>query len=278
MKRCVGLAVDQNPTYEFFAPLTAAVWQRLVGYHPIIICIGLEEHWARSRSSSLVLEKLRSRGAEVSFVQAIEGYRTANMAQVSRMYAFASHSAMPDDYVLTSDVDMWPLAPAWFHENEPTPGAVAVLYANSPSRFPMCYIGAHAGTWKELMLDPFGIPLQNVTELVHRHMRTYLSPQTSAPDAWQHDEEFLTNRIHQLPGYPDRCRLVRRPRGEPFPDRIDRVAWPGTPSLSGKLDAHLLRNGFGQHWPKLRELLGLIDRDLSHWGTSYHDEYVRTRS
>lgn len=242
MSRHAIVATDAHPHYSFFAPLTAEMWRR-AGYEPIVLLIGEE-----SRSMGVAVRRLSDSGVRCERVCALPGYRTCNLSQIARIYGFAL--AAPGDYVIVSDMDMWPLAGEWFQRNEAAPGHLALLYANNRQRFPMCYVGAEARVWREVCQVP---DAGTVEQLAHAHLLRHLSPATHAPDAWQHDEEWLTARIHEWPGYPDRCHFVNRAAGEPPADRLDRSAWAGRGPQH--LDAHLLRPGYA-HWPQLLATYG----------------------
>lgn len=268
-----SLSSDQHPAYEFFVPLSAAVWRHRIGFEPIVTLVGYEEEWLAKRTSKLVLDELEKQDIDPTFVSTPEGYRSANVAQAARMYAAfhpTFHPHLSDgDVTITTDIDMWPIDRDWFCRHLPNPGIVTSYYGNFPSRFPMCYVAADVATWREMHGYQRGC---SIADTVRMHMLKYLRPTTAAPDAWQHDEEYLTARIHALGAH--RINMVRRPDGDPFPDRIDRVVWPHELELGGKKDAHLLRPGYEPtHWPRLRALFKKLCPDLVGWADEYTDRY-----
>jgi hypothetical protein len=266
----VALASDQHPAYQFFVPLSAAVWMRRVSpWKPIVILVGSELEWWGKSTSLTVLGMLEQLKITPHFVECPAGSRSANVAQIARMYAAYTFGMEDDDVIVTSDIDMWPVDGSWFTHHLPVARQVTSYYGNFPSRFPMCYVAADVATWREMHGYQRGCALGDVVEM---HMLKHLRPETAAPDAWQHDEEYLTARIHALG--PDRLKKVIRPSGDPFPDRIDRVCWPHELELGGKRDAHLLRPGSDlPNWGRLRTLLHKLCPDLVGWADEYAAVY-----
>lgn len=265
-----SIATDQHPVYECFAPLTAAVWRERIGFTPLVTLVGYEEEWLARPRSRFVMDELRTMDIRPIFVRVPEGYRSANVAQIARMYAPLELN--PEQVAITADIDMWPIDRDWFCRHLPNPSTVTTYYANFPSRFPMCYVAANSDTWFAM----HGLDRRNhwgeVESATTAHMLQHLSPETSPPDAWQHDEEYLTARIHSLG--PSRLNSVIRPSGDPFPDRIDRIVWPHEIALGGKKDAHLLRPAFSpSNWRQLRQLLGKLCPNLVSWADAYIDRY-----
>lgn len=81
----------------------------------------------------------------------------ATISQVARLYAgMLNYSTGPDTYLLTGDIDMWPVSYSHFH-NIDTKKSVFLDYANAYAHnknevmYPICYIGATARTWQEIM-------------------------------------------------------------------------------------------------------------------------------
>lgn len=269
MTNYVALSSDQNPIYQFFLPLTCAVWRERIGIEPLPVLVGDRHEWLRTLSGTIILHYLeRKLGLMPIFVRAPEGYRTSNTAQIARMYAAFDYVIDNDDVVMTSDIDMWPIDRDWFLAHLPDPGKVTSYYANFPSRFPMCYVAANRATWFKLHgYRPGEIPVEQAVRL---HMTRNLKPETAPADAWQHDEEYLTARIHALGS--EYLQSVTRPPGDPFPDRIDRVNWPWPGySLDGKKDAHLLRPAWhtNEKWPYTRALLEKLCPSIVGWANEY---------
>lgn len=266
------ISADTHPMYAFFAPLTALVWRHVVGYEPIVVLVGARDEWGRL---SAVRQAMIDRGITYTRIDVPDGYRSSTVAQVARLYGWMLGHG--DDHVIVSDVDMWPLSRRWFQQGEAGTHQVSVLYANNRTRFPICYVAAHARTWCEMI---YGRPAEEeiqralfLEERVHEHMRLYQSPTTAAADAWQHDEEWLTARIHGWAGYPHRVRFIDRAAGDPPHDRLDRSAW--LRFVGEHVDAHLLRPG-PQNWPALRDLLSRIAPSELDWADSYVQAFSRS--
>jgi hypothetical protein len=81
----------------------------------------------------------------------------ATVSQVARLYAgMLNYSTGPDTYLLTCDIDMWPVSYSHFHNKDPKK-SVFLDYANAYAHnknevmYPICYIGANVRTWQEIM-------------------------------------------------------------------------------------------------------------------------------
>jgi hypothetical protein len=258
--------IDSNPLYAFFAPLTALVWNAL-GYRALVIVI----EGSTSPATQLVHRELEGLPCDIVRLLPPAGHLTATVAQIARIYAWSAAVVQDNDYVLTTDADMWPLAPAWFERGECQPSGFSLLYANNRTRFPMCYLGGHKAIWHEII--GAGGTFQ---ERVDHHLSVHLGPGGHPSDAWQHDEEFVTGRIHAWSGFPARCMCVDRASGEPPADRIDRADWPRSFDLTQRIDAHLLRPGYTvDNWPHLEKLFYALCPAHEAWAAVYHRMFIQ---
>lgn len=175
----VALASDANPHYAIYAPIVCRLWRRL-GYTPLLT---LHDGYGWDTAlGSYVLEKLAG-FRHIARVPSVAPLSAGNTMRVVRLAAAAFLDVMPEDFILTADMDMAPLGRELF-EFAPSLGRIVLLrgdaYGNLAStppllangepalisglfRFPLCYVGMEAQIWRELF------PLtDNVTESVRR--------------------------------------------------------------------------------------------------------------
>lgn len=189
---------------------------------------------------------------------------------------------------------MWPVSPTHFKEQvERNAKELHLLYANAyppppgrslPVMYPICYVGAHASTWKELMKPS---STNNFTQEVTVQLENgahvykdswYIGTKDSSP-RWYYDQILLGQRVASWGGCPDKCYLgIRSPRV----DRIDRGWWNfrGPQDLPGKIDCHVLRPGTDDTaWSKLHVLLAaLLDEQQLSWVDEYRAGFLRLYS
>ena len=87
------LSVDSNPDYLFFVPMTCAFWKE-IDYQPFVILVdtGIEPELR-----DLIFTETEKVGGHIKVLEHIEGYRTCNVAQISRLYAAADDYFSEDD-------------------------------------------------------------------------------------------------------------------------------------------------------------------------------------
>jgi hypothetical protein len=264
-RKTVVLSATNDPIYAFFAPLTALVWRRVAGFQPLLLLIGSSAEWECDAGSATVLAESR-RHAEVAFVPRRAGVPDHSLAQVVRLCAFALDGA-DDDYLLVSDIDMWPLAAGHFHAGNPQREFHIVnADAYDGHRFPMCYLAGRRAAWREIFSGE-GVGLDAALARI---------PWPADPD-WHFDECYATARLRVARDFERRIELLSRPSG-PDHGRLDRANWR-LPPHAGLTDAHLPRPGFTvDHWPQLRSVLEpLLSTDEFRSAVAYRDRYLATR-
>ena len=112
MKKYSILSVNSNPDYLFLAPITAAFWVD-IGYIPFIMVVDKDFNPILKK---MVLSLTEKEGALVHNLEHIEGFRTCNVAQLSRLYAAASNHFEDSDYLITDDIDKIPVDFMWFNQ------------------------------------------------------------------------------------------------------------------------------------------------------------------
>lgn len=273
---------DPNDTYSFFIPIVARAWKRL-GYSPVSLLLGKEQLWTSNPKDAFCLQKTKEE-SQVFFVSGVDGYRNATVMQVCRVVASAIQSFHEDDYLLTSDVDMIPLSGSYFKSQDiqkrfhifSADAYADITKGLFPPKFPMCYLGARAGLWRDIM----GIRTDFDSE-VAKVVRC-------SGGEWGHDEMYCSARIMNHPvfkgdlrrehgGYSKgECQLMIRTWPFGHADRrADRDGWcfDGRRDL---IDAHCFRPGYKDP-QALLALLRVYFQDDMGFFQAYIDEYVKLK-
>lgn len=288
------ISSDKSPTYSFFAPLCSLFWTRR-GFRPLLVLVGTAEEWLADPRRRLELERSREVGAVVHFMPYFHGADgmfpggrppTATAAQCARLFASSLPGVQADDYLLTGDVDMLTLGP-WVGgavDARPLQLYFSNAYSSGPCPhdggktnpcpcFPICYIGAQAKIWREIVGTDIGAALN--------------AAPVGADDAmllWNHDEKWLGQKIRSWYGFPTLTQQIERnfDRGQWRLDRSDwkvgDAAWRAEhePFLHGVADAHLPRPGYTDEvWPTIRPLLeAALPKKLVAWCDDYREAWV----
>ena len=260
-------STDHNPTYAWFAPLSSLMWQRVVGFKPVVAAVGPVDPW--------LLEQTAATGADVVRICNVKGVSSASMSQFCRLFPYLMGPVNEYDYLMLVDIDAWPMQRDIF---QPTGADLDLIFPNwCMPFFPMGYNGALLSTWRAMV----GVEATCVEEAVIKVMQTHpeLIKRTNSKHhdpLWNFDEAYITERIRAWPGFPDRCRQYARVGGDLLNDRIDRIRWPSEPRPDGMVDAHLLRPGWtDENWPRIRPLLAALlpAADLA-WADQYRAAYL----
>jgi len=233
------------------------LWQKYIGFCPIVYLVGDINKWMKASVESLVIKEARKLGAEIHFIPYTSEYKESTIAQMSRIFA-ASSERYPDTYFLTSDIDMLPLSREWF--NSQVEGKCVDIKCPDcgPHNYPICYIGASSMIWREFM------GLKSDTEAsieaqIEERLKADIEVGGDALTEWCYDEVLVSRRITAWSGYSDSFNITIRPGGPPV-DRVDRSCWPETLGAIEKyVDCHSLRPGHtDENWNKIHKLLVLI--------------------
>jgi hypothetical protein len=283
--RRVVFSTNVIQDYAFLAPLTALMWRAIVGYQPIILCVGTPEQWndrEANPAGHVALKAMQEVGAQVHHIPALEGHRDSTVAQVSRL--FASALPLPEStYLITGDADMFPMSKEFFTAVDRSK-PMHVLFANAymkdigggklvpEGKYPICYLGATVGTWRRVMQIPkAGGGLVN--ELRYQ-LDAGLGRDAGSDSAWNYDEVLFMVRFAEWAG---RNQAQMRDRsGAPPRDRIDRGDWNNAPPIASASDAHLLRPAHrDDNWAKVRPLLeAKLTAAQMEWVDKYRAEFV----
>lgn len=262
MRRFVANSTDKNDFYSFFMPIVCHVWKRYIGYDPIAILQGPESSWLDTPKNEYVLQMVRQ-CAHTCFVEDVPGFRVSTVMQLSRMFASLLPCMEGEDYLLTSDVDMVPLSPSYFHGQDLEYrfnlfGADAyadISKGAHPPKYPMCYIGATAASWRSVL----GTKSADVQGEVASALRGRL-------DCWDNDEMYFAGKLQSHPWYAGEfeqitgerfekgaCECIPRRWNPRASKRIDREVW----FFNGEtdmIDCHAYRPGYDS-WELLLRIL-----------------------
>ena len=241
MEKYSILSVDSNPDYLFFVPLACAFWRKL-GYKPYVILV---EDQINKEVLDLILEFSASADPHINFFKTIEGYRTCNVAQISRLYAAADPIFNEDDYLIVDDMDKLVIADDWFNQQDHSKD----IHIYDPDeldfkRLKMGNIGMKTKVWKEVLEIQEDSLRGNLTRILEK----YLSPDSTWDDGWNLDEFILTNAVFKSKYYNSDnsqffCRGANQYGGRK--GRICRSMWPQTFEMymkDGLIDVHLHRD------------------------------------
>jgi hypothetical protein len=269
--RTVIVSSDLSPDYYYFLPLVAALWTQRIGFDVTMLLVGSAASWWSDPRAALAVRRAMSIGARPKFVE-VEGHRTSTVAQTSRLMGFL---ACPDQYILTSDADMWPLDKEWLQQRS---GSFTVLYANAygGNRWPICYLGGERSAWSEIM-EPASA---DISAAVQALLDSGLGREATSDANWNFDEQVFAGRLR---GWSRFGEVGMIPRGIDSRGmaRIDRAEsnqahWTPPSSIDPYIDAHVGRPGFsdfnwGRYLPIFRDALGDA---WSAWADEYRREIV----
>lgn len=260
----VVFGTSTHAMYSFFAPLTALMWQRVGARTPLPILIGTRAHW--EQAEPLVLHALEELGAEVRFLSGPAEWEPYAPAQLCRLYAYLLPGIDPDDDLLTTDVDAWPLQAAAYRPRDAD--VMVCMRHGGWHLFPIGYLWAKARVWREILGSPATTIEQALEDIAD-------SLQRGRPP-WSLDEEMITAKIKAWSGYPNRLELIERPNACEG-TRLSRCCWPAQPiPLDGYIDSHHLRPGWmPETWPRLHWVFqALLPPKDMQWVDDYYRRYM----
>lgn len=244
--RRVIFSVSANPIYDFWAPLTCVIWREVTTYDPFLILIDPVEKWVSTTRGKLIMDALEDIGQEKRMPSNIPKNPRILMSKLARWYA-CGLGVNRGDYLLTADIDIWPLQHEWFLQTQEGGAAMDFYYANAHEnrkQHATCYIGGLARMWQEMVgmnLQDGILTFEGAMERAHENLRL------KSYEAWRSDEVYMASQIKSWTRYPKECNFIDR-KGHPPEDRIDRSSWPShyvmaadKKWLEGKVDAHLPR-------------------------------------
>ena len=251
MKKHVVFSYNSvNPDYSYFAPLTAWAWKKF-GWYPVCIAVGDQD----TLTDKLIRQN--SHHTQWIYCNEIAGYRSATVAQISRLYAARYISGL----IMTADVDMIPLSNYWSQSNDMT---VFGYDLTDHTEFPICYLSMLDEAWTKVMQ----LDLNRIDQLIRRDLDSM--PNAKSDDFykfWGVDQQLITQRL--TPFNPVQIKRGREANGLAC-GRVDRASW--TLSLSTLIDAHLPQQVYHKGREKyFDDMMGLLHHvwPEEDWGWFY---------
>lgn len=261
MKKYVVLSCNDVKKYYYYLPLVVWAWKQL-GWDVIVF---YHTKTQTPLDQFDALEVANAMNCKIVLLHDIVEFKSETIAQVSRLYAA---NEIPHGYLMTSDVDMLPLSDYWHSDVDKftTWGRDLTDY-----HYPICYIGAPAYLWREVVKIPYNnFNNWSTHDLMFRDLR-------KQENMWVLDQDIITKRL--LAYGKDKITHIDRGTdkrtGYPV-GRIDRSHW--TLDHPKYIDAHLphdiLTNEKSFH--NVTELLRTVwPKEDFGWFYSYHKEFKK---
>jgi hypothetical protein len=267
MNKIIVNTTNEKELYAFFMPLTTMIWNKIIGYSPISIFIGSEDTWNQPKNK-FIKEETQKYGRIIR-IEPVAGMESSTMAQVSRLYASALADLPESDYLLTGDVDMFPLDKKRYHSQDFSQLFHVFnsdAYEGEEDRYPMCYLGGTVKVWRQIMK----IKQLDIREAVEDGIVT-----NPIEQPWNHDELSFYKHLSQSD-----IKYQKLPRvhtGYNF-GRLDRGGWKQLNNLNGMVDAHLLRPG-SDHWGSIFHVIKLLcQKPEIEFANNYYKQYMKLRA
>ena len=231
MNHYVVLSVNSHPDYRFLAPLTAILWLERTVYKPLIF----------SSKPCQSLRMLNEAGAITLLEQEMPNDRL--YVKLLRWYAWSS--VLPEDALMPSDVDLWPIDGSWYQR--PIQKPVTLFYSNAfqYKRHTTCHVRATAETWRAIVCPDASHPPSAKEKLKSLH-----SLYAEDDERRHSDDAAMSEVLMKWPGYPNGCEMVERTGGGPPNRRIDRSNWPDRFNIDCMIHSDLLGNMIDAHLPR----------------------------
>ena len=283
------ISLDQGRDYAFSAPLAALFWRHVIGYEPLIILADTESDWTASRRSKVALDAMRHHGFDVRFVGHVEGYETGRIGQNAREHAGIYRDLAPDDWLMMSDADLWPLSRTYHRQHEGSAKRAVCLNGMLDHfqgrdvlldrlargvRFqtiPTCCVTMRVSDWRERYGLIAGADIAPAIKITLDWWTSTCIKENADRGfwMWMMDQDIVTHRIVTADWFPSGLELVER-----IPmRRLDRGEWnPG--AMSESLDSHIFkRPDCEENWAKLREVVAMFAPSQLAWADAYRSDF-----
>ena len=258
----------QDFNYAFYLPLTALAWER-IGFESVILIAGSKSEWDQSEAAAYILRHLEERKCIVKFIESNE-MNQLSISQIARLFAYKFDTFADNDYIVTSDADVWPLEKDFFviparHSVLSTNAFCCGHFTHKDRHYrmrPMVSIGSYTMFWKAMMETEHNMSLpaspdsEDMLSYFHKEFgdMVYKEVTKGENDGWYLDQRMISVRLQQFAENHGTGSVVLVPRTVGI-DRIDRSGWD-THTLRDKKDVHLLDNGhLPATWLEIRRLL-----------------------
>ena len=254
-----------NTYYAFFMPLVSLIWKEYIGYEPVSIFVGKPKTAQEVYILSKTIEI-----SKIIIVNEIENIKSSTIAQISRLYAATEFNDA--DYLLVSDVDMFPLNKDRFncqdynfrfHIWNPYLTVDEIINdKNNSLYYPICYLGGQVSVWKEIM----SIKEKDINSTIKNNI-------IKENDKWNYDEYLVSKNIKHWKGFPKELQTFNKIDN----CRLDRSDWRLYKDISYYIDAHSVRPGYDiNNWVKLMDMfVRLCSKQHIDWINNYMDGYLK---
>lgn len=251
MKKTSIFSTNTNISYSFLLPITCLFWKRITDYEPFCFLVGNQEEWLENSINKYILNSCPN--LRYLYIKNIEEIQSSTVSQVSRL--FYSCISNEEEYILTSDIDMFPLDRSWFNQFDLNYDFnIFFANANNHERYPICYLGGKTNIWKNIM----NIENENINQYIENYILKNINKNTGQKEVWEFDETLFVNQIKKWNGYSNKCQFIERkttPDGPPF-GRVDRYNWIKSLYQNEYVDAHIFRNAWeDENWVNVNQLL-----------------------
>ena len=283
-----NLENENSYNYVFDLPLTVMAWQR-IGFRSIVFITGAESKWQTFPVLKLVYSYLKDLEARVVFIDG-KPENLVTLSQISRLLACCVNDLNPEDYLITSDSDLWPIN-ADKYELPPGKSLLSTFafccgYFNFKGKryrmLPLANIGARVSTWREIMFGKHKVCLNLTSAAILDYFAkdfgslVYDKARKGENNLWYLDQHMASVRIEQWIQIYNDTSIVEF--GARLPgDRLDRSFW--RPKAVGRLmDTHLLNFLYKtDEWRKVQPVLIVLYGEGTTYFSlcqRYHEDFV----
>ena len=290
---------SRQRAYIFFAPITAAAWQR-IGYKTVFVFTGdFKQNLNKDHQAQLNLSRqlLTNFNVEIIDFQCPEAY-AVKMSQIVRLYSgFVSEKIIDDtDLVLTTDSDLIPMKIDDYNLSNNDDGFIYNAFCcgefqrhnQSYPMYPISHLCFKKRMWRELMLQEFSNPNhKNISlsfEMVSEQMRTefgsmFDSTMVKGDPTWYMDQIFISMSIENYLQHQSTVHIDRRHKKSIRLDpHLSQQAWDKY-GMRRYGDAHLMHDQIFEsyHWAGFRNLLNhLFNSTLINQFELYYKQFIHT--
>ena len=257
--------------YAFDLPLTVVSWQRL-GFKSIVLLTGSTDVWVEHSILGLIHSYLKDLGAKIVFIEGNDKNKVM-LSQTSRLFAACLSDLDLDDYIITSDSDLWPINGEKFVL--PKNKELLSTYAECCSDFrhkgekfrmlPLSSIGATVKTWRDIMFNDNNSTcsfdaIKNSSNILSYFAKEFgkivFEPVSKGVnDGWYLDQHMASIRIEQWIRRRNDTSMLEFATRDIKRDRLDRSRWHPR-NLRSLTDTHLLTSLYKTGaWLKLQPVL-----------------------
>ena len=289
-KRWVALSLAVYKTmrmaYAFCLPLVVASWQR-VNWNTTVIIVSNINFWNKSPVLSLVRQVAMKIDNNMRFYTMPVQYNPVSYAQVVRLFASSvTPWILPDDIIMTSDVDILPLNRKLY--DRVNASGLFILNADCCGSFrwknesvqmqPMTSIAMTSSNWKLVMeisqlRDNDTLPdyMNSWLQKYHGKRIPTKNVKKGSNSEWYKDQIVISVQIHK-----SGMRLYKIPRRTSL-DRVDRVKIFSWKDFKSHVDAHVFLPSYrGFAWSKTQSLISdIFTLNTTNTLKSFQQEFVK---